>query len=887
MTLKLRHHTDSHIGIGPFYTPGYGAHMKLRFLLPALLAVPAFCSAGLLRAAVVKLRSGEMAKVIADTPEIFHIQISRNGIFKTSILERYGLVRRNWRPVRMRQSTAGDLTSFKTSEARLILNSSTGRLRLLDKTGEVIMNRLALSVRSAGAAGLEAYKHHQRWLADYFHYNAHEGADGIGGKIRGQPGRSGKPEKYIERFLTRWSIPHFGVRIGLDKTEQLYGLGEASQKRIALRGFAYRNWVEYRGSNGFDPRFARFEQTEGGIPFVSSTRGWALLMDTAWPTYFDLGAYRKKRAYVWGPYGHTDFYLMAGGSLRRNIKLYTQITGRPILLPEWGYGLWFDGNTLINQFEMLNEAVLFRRYKFPADVYSLEPGWMEKNYDSSHRANWNSVRFFVPPWCTERQTFIGAMRRLGFRMGLWFCCNDDLTLQAEREVARRRGHPNTVPTRPHGWYHHLRKFVKQGVRAFKIDPASIMLEHPGRKYFNGRRDLEMHNLTQSLLAQQMYQGAVKDGPGSPRIFTQYAGFYIGTQHWVANTMDDDSIGPGTLCWMLNLGLTGNMNVTADMDPNEGRAAIQAAFFSGWTDIQSWAYFGEPWLLDPKMQAIFRYYDDLRHRLIPYIYSTAWRGTQTGIPIMRAMPLMYPNDPQCAKLTHEYMFGRDFLNVVYTHRAYLPKGDWIDYWTGRLYHGGHWITLHVPTDRGGGLFVRAGAIVPMWPVVEYVSRTPSRKIGLSIWPSGKSSFTLYQDDGATYQYLKGKFAVTRIVCRSGRHGVKLAIGPTIGVYGKPATPAGAREKSWKDRDHHLVSPRLSPAGALRGGGWGAQPKRLSIALRIHTTMPAGVRLNGHAIAAGAAGWQYKPATGAQSTGVLELVVQLAASGQHAVVVDLRP
>ncbi|MGC8540467.1 MAG: hypothetical protein ACP5QA_07540 [Phycisphaerae bacterium] len=210
--------------------------MKLRFLLPALLAVPAFVSAGLLRAAVVKLRSGEMVKVIADTPEIFHIQISRNGIFKTSILERYGLVRRNWRPVRMRQSTAGDLTSFKTSEAHLILNSSTGRLLLLDKTGEVIMNRLALSVRSAGAAGLEAYKHHQRWLADYFRYNAHEGADGIGGKIRGQPGRSGKPEKYIERFLTRWSIPHFGVRIGLDKTEQLYGLGEASQKRIALRG---------------------------------------------------------------------------------------------------------------------------------------------------------------------------------------------------------------------------------------------------------------------------------------------------------------------------------------------------------------------------------------------------------------------------------------------------------------------------------------------------------------------------------------------------------------------------------------------------------------------------------------------------------------------------
>lgn len=829
----------------------------------------------------VKLADGRVMRVTVDAPEIFHIQVSRTGKFHPSILQRYGVVRSKWPAVQMQQSSMGDLIYFKTAAADLVVNRRTGNVQLLDRTGKVVLNHLSLTTKSSGAQGLAAYKRHQEWLASYFRYNPHEQTTGHAGTILGQEEKTDRPTKYIERYLTRWSIPHFGIRIGLNKSECLYGLGEASQKRISLRGYAYRNWVEYRGSHGFDAKYAKWEQTEGGIPFLMSTRGWAVLLNTSWPTYFDLGTYRKDEAYVWGPFGHLDMYLMAGGSLLRNINLYTQISGRPILLPEYGYGLWFDGNTLINQFEMLNDAVLFRRYKFPVDIYSLEPGWMQKNYDFSHHVDWNQRRFFVPTWCPERQTFIGAMRRLGIRMGLWFCCNDDLTLQAERLVAIRQGHPSTVPARPYDWYHHLRKFEREGIRAFKIDPADILNAHPGRKYFNGRTDLEMHNLTQTLLGQQMYQGAVKEGPQSPRIFTQYSGFYIGTQHWIANTTDDDSAGPGTLCWLLNLGLTGNMNVTADMDPNQGPAAIQMAFFSGWTDVQSWAYFGEPWLLGPKMQKIFRYYDDLRHRLIPYIYSAAWKGTQTGMPIMRAMPLVYPDDPQCANLRHEYMFGNAFLNVLFTNRAYLPSGEWINYWSGKLYHGGRWITLHVPTDRGGGLFVRAGSIVPTWPVVQYVSRVPVRNIGLSIWPRGNSKFKLYQDDGATYKYLKGQYATTPILCKSSKGSLILLIGPTTGSFGE-------REESKKGlvRNYSWLSQRMTRAGILRPAGWGFIPKNRVYTLRIHTDKPKSVTMDGHPVTPGPDGWWYKPASGPQTTGVFHMLVRTKAASRIRLVLNVK-
>ncbi len=692
----------------------------------------------------------------AVSPQIFHVQLSTHDKFKPSLLQRYNLIKTDSPRPSAKASRANGIFTLQTREAKLEVSTKTGAISLFNADGTELLRQLDPMPASPNPAAAGAYRKHQRWLAQYFRYSpSQHGFDHSQG-ILGQTFQPHQKVKYhyIERYLTDWHIPVFGTRIILDKSERLYGLGEASQKRLSLRGYAYRNWVEYRGLNGFDPTFAKWEQTEGGIPFLMSTRGWALMMNTSWPTYFDLGAYKKSLAYIWGPFGRCDFYLFAGGTLRQNVNLYTQLTGRPLLLPLWGYGLWFDGNTLINQFAMLEDGHNFVQLHFPVDTYSLEPGWMAHNYDLSHRANWNLQKFYLPDWIQNQRkptaiTFIGAMRRLGMRMGLWFDCNDDLTLEAERMVApaQRGGEP--IPARPHGWFHHLRKFEMEGIRAFKIDPNAIMLVHHGRKYFNGRRDLEMHNLTQSLLAQQMYEVAAEGGPSAPRIMTQYSGFYIGTQHWVANTMDDDAAGPETLCWMLNLGLTGNSNTTADMTPDQGAAVMQMAFFSGWTDIQSWCSSAEPWLYSHHVQAVFKYYDDLRHRLLPYIYSTAWHATQSGIPIMRPMPLMFPGSLECANLTRQNMVGRDFLVAVFTHRVYLPKGQWFNNWTGRSYTGGRWVTPTVPTDRGGPLFVRAGAIVPMWPVVQYVSHVPESRLFLAVWPHGTSHLRLYEADGTTY------------------------------------------------------------------------------------------------------------------------------------------
>ena len=162
-----------------------------------------------------------------------------------------------------------------------------------------------------------------------------------------------------------------------------------------------------------------------------------------------------------------------------------------------------------------------------------------------------------------------------------------------------------------------------------------------------------------------------------------------------------------------------------------------------------------------------------------------------MPIMRSMPLMFPDDTQSDTLLNEYMLGDAFLATAFAEKVHLPAGRWIDYWTGTSYQGPLDLTVGVdwswPANRGGALFVRAGAIIPYGPAMDYVGQTPVEAIELHVYPQGESSFTLYEDDGISYDYLKDALARTAITSRRTAHALHLSIAPRIGEYaGMPAT-----------------------------------------------------------------------------------------------------
>ncbi|NEE52390.1 DUF5110 domain-containing protein, partial [Streptomyces sp. SID8455] len=179
--------------------------------------------------------------------------------------------------------------------------------------------------------------------------------------------------------------------------------------------------------------------------------------------------------------------------------------------------------------------------------------------------------------------------------------------------------------------------------------------------------------------------------------------------------------------------------------------------------------------------------------LPYQYSYAHEATKTGVGMVRPLVLEYPDDPEASTeaAKYEFLSGEHFLVApVYqdtTERRdiYLPKGTWIDYWSGRTYEGPTTIDSYSAPLDTLPLFVKAGAAVPMWPGIRsYRDRTPSSPLAWDIYPQGNTSFTLYEDDGVTRQHRDGKYATQRADVRApvrGAGDVKVTINESRGSF----------------------------------------------------------------------------------------------------------
>jgi alpha-D-xyloside xylohydrolase len=175
---------------------------------------------------------------------------------------------------------------------------------------------------------------------------------------------------------------------------------------------------------------------------------------------------------------------------------------------------------------------------------------------------------------------------------------------------------------------------------------------------------------------------------------------------------------------------------------------------------------EVWSYGKAAQPILEKYLKLRYELMPYIYALGYRTHETGAPYMRALFMDFPADPKVADITDEYMFGPAFLVAPVTEQGatsrtvYLPAGtDWYNYWTNQRVHGGETIKVDAPIDVLP-LFVRAGSIIPLGEPVE--STHQAQKVAkLRVYPGADADFTLYDDDGQTYDYEKGAGKLTHL------------------------------------------------------------------------------------------------------------------------------
>jgi alpha-glucosidase (family GH31 glycosyl hydrolase) len=175
--------------------------------------------------------------------------------------------------------------------------------------------------------------------------------------------------------------------------------------------------------------------------------------------------------------------------------------------------------------------------------------------------------------------------------------------------------------------------------------------------------------------------------------------------------------------------------------------------------KGYPYPGE--LRNALIEPIARQYLNLRYQLLPYNYGLARETHDSGLPPMRAMWMQYPDDSNVTNLGDQFLWGADLLVApVYekgqaSRKLYLPKGDWYDFWTNEKLEGGRPVSRQV--DLGTmPLYVREGAIIPFDPVRQYTSQKVTGNTTLKIYSGANGSYTLYEDDGSTGDYLKGAF-----------------------------------------------------------------------------------------------------------------------------------
>jgi alpha-glucosidase/alpha-D-xyloside xylohydrolase len=197
------------------------------------------------------------------------------------------------------------------------------------------------------------------------------------------------------------------------------------------------------------------------------------------------------------------------------------------------------------------------------------------------------------------------------------------------------------------------------------------------------------------------------------------------------------------------------------------------------------------LHDTRVEPICRKYLELRYRMLPYLYSAVRECTTTGMPIIRALWMHFPEDPKAAECGDEYLWGKSVLvapvfeKEATARRVYLPLGEWYDFWTGERTQGGREISRAVDLETMP-LYVRAGSILPLGPVKQYADEKVEEPLSVSIYPGADASFLFYEDDGTSFNYRKGEWMGIQMTWVDAHRTLRFELGP-----GSRMLPPGPR------------------------------------------------------------------------------------------------
>lgn len=535
--------------------------------------------------------------------------------------------------------------------------------------------------------------------------------------------------------------------------------------------------------------------THGGrvpIPWLIGTAGWAMFIHQPFGTFDFTGAESKFLPESPDAALPLDIFFVASREPATIMAEYARLTGHAEMPPLWAFGYQQSHRTLAGREEILAEAKTFRDKKLPCDALIYlgtgfcPSGWNTENgsfswnsrvfpdpkeiLDEFHKDNFRAVlhaviltrklRGTVHDPCAlgrfdeEEASCYWDAHRKDFALGVdgWWPDEGDPLDIASRLTRNRMYWEGPQIDRPNERPYALHRNGYAGMQRY----ASFLWSGD---VYSTWETLKVHipNAINTALSGIPYWGTDIGGFVPTKEFT--AELYL---RWFQF---------GSFCTLFRChGRTWKLRLpwgwdTGDPGPveinNYGGAAIPDA----------------SQLHNTQVEPICRKYMELRYRMLPYLYSAVRDCATTGMPIMRALWLHYPDDPVAVARDDEYLWGRDVLvapvfeKAATSRRVYLPRGSWYDFWTGERAEGGREIARDVDLETMP-LYVRAGAILPLGPVKQYTSEKVDAPLSVTIYPGADGSFLLYEDDGKSFNYRKGDWMGIKMAWNDSRRVLSL-------------------------------------------------------------------------------------------------------------------
>jgi len=492
-----------------------------------------------------------------------------------------------------------------------------------------------------------------------------------------------------------------------------------------------------------------------------------------------------------------DYYFIYGPQPDQVVARYREMTGAAPLLPLWAYGFWQCRERYSSQQQILDTAAEFRKRQIPVDV-------MVQDWQYWGKYGWNAMKFdenFYP----KPAELMSALHHDNFRMVISVWAKFGVQTDVNKEFvhdglilksAAATGEPGesketedwvdlfNPKAQALYWKDLDRGLFHDGLDGWWLDasePEGDPLKNDNTYLGSGRT---VRNAFPLFETTAVYKGQRAADENKRVVILTRSAFTGQQRNGIINWSGDISANWDTLRRQipagLNFGISGFPYWTTDVGgffrPRDQYTSaayhellirwFQFGAFSPIFRVHGYQSETEMWKYGPQVESILREYDELRYRLMPYIYSTAWGVTNRGETMMKALPFVYPGDQSLRDVSDQFLFGDSLLiNPVTepnatTRKIILPAGsDWYDFWSGQKSRGGQTIVADAPLDKMP-ILVREGSIVPLGPKVQYAAENQD-PTELRIYGGKDADFQLYEDSGDGYAYDRGERATINL------------------------------------------------------------------------------------------------------------------------------